>query len=81
MGSVVWHDVRVALYDTFIVLNHVVCRCLGDPKAFPGVPWGQNHFHNIEMLFIFHYVNMCADGAKVIVGKTLVPKHTLRQWH
>lgn len=48
------HSVSVVLYNTFILLNHIVRRCLGETETFPGAPLSQNHFHNnIKLLFIF----------------------------
>ena len=61
------------------VLNHVVYRCLEDPRAFLGVPWRQNHFHkNIKLLLILRYVNICSGAS----GKELTCqwRRTNRCW-
>ena len=47
-----------------------------DPWGVPetlisgGGPWGQNYFI-LEAICFFHCVDICTDGAKAMVGKTV----------
>lgn len=49
----------------------VVCLPLGVTKTVSWGPQGQNYFpNNINIICLFHYVDICTDATKAMVGKT-----------